>query len=111
MPSFKTVLRLSLLLTAGTLSMPGQEVTSTMVGTVTDQGDSVVPRAALTATEVATGKIHETVSDGTGLFRFNDLPPGPYKLVVRAPGFKAYDLTGIELATAETRALGKIVLQ
>lgn len=111
MPSFKTVLRLSLLLTAGTLSVPGQEVTSTMVGTVTDQGDSVVPRAALTATEVATGKIHETVSDGTGLFRFNDLPPGPYKLVVRAPGFKAYDLTGIELATAETRALGKIVLQ
>ncbi len=89
----------------------GQEVTATMLGTVVDQGDAVVPKATLTATELATGKIHTTTSDEAGLFRFNDLPPGQYKLLAQAPGFKAYDVTGIALATAETRSMGKLILQ
>jgi hypothetical protein len=106
----KALLHLSLLI-IGTLNLLGQEVTSTMLGTITDQADAVVPKAALTATETATGKTHTATSDDAGFFRFNDLPPGQYKLLVQAPGFKAYAVTGIELATGETRALGKLVLQ
>ncbi|HEY4282118.1 MAG TPA: TonB-dependent receptor, partial [Chthoniobacterales bacterium] len=111
MRRFEAPLRFLLLLTTGTLCAMGQEVTATMLGIVTDQADAVIPKATLTATELATGNAHTATSDEAGLFRFNDLPPGKYKLLIRAPGFKAYDLTGIELATAETRNLGKQILQ
>jgi hypothetical protein len=111
MRSPKALLHLAPLSMALTLSAFAQEVTSTMLGTVMDQADAVVPKATLTATELATGRAHGASSDESGLFRFNDLPPGQYKLLIQAPGFKALDMTGIELATAETRALGKLILQ
>lgn len=88
MRSPKALLRLLLAMMAGTLGAFGQEVTSTMLGTVVDQADAVVPKATLTATELATGRTHAATSDGTGLFRFNDLPPGQYKLLVRPPALK-----------------------
>jgi len=88
-----------------------QEVTSVVLGVVTDPADAVVPHAALTATETATGQTRVTTSDDAGRFRFNDIRPGNYSIRVQSAGFKAFDLTNISLLTGETRDLGKIVLQ
>src|ERR1700759_4295607 len=88
-----------------------QQSTSNMAGTVIDPTDAVVPQALLTATEVTTGIAHTGTTDDLGLFRFNDLPPGQYTLSVRASGFKALNVTGLDLAAGETRAVGKLVLQ
>src|SRR5215472_15879349 len=100
-----------LVLFAGALIGSGQEGTSTLVGLVVDQADANVPNAALRLTELATGTVRNLVTPSTGLFRFIDLPPGKYSLRVQAPGFKVYELTGIELASSETRDLGKLPLQ
>jgi len=88
-----------------------QEVTSVILGVVTDPADAVVPRAALTATEAGTGLTRITTSDDAGRFRFNDVRPGMYSIRIQAPGFKAFDVTNVNLLTGETRDLGKLVLQ
>src|SRR5437899_11453068 len=85
----------------GTVSMPGQQGTSTLIGLISDPADAVVPNAALQLTETATGTVRNLVTPLTGLFRFVDLPPGRYSLRVQAAGFKVLDLTDIELVSSE----------
>jgi hypothetical protein len=71
----------------------------------------MVPNSSITLTEQATGAIRKAASNEGGLFRVLDLPPGRYTLRVQAAGFKALDMADIVLASAETRDLGKLVLQ
>ncbi len=100
-----------LLLISGTIGLRGQQGTSTILGVVLDPAEANVPNAVLHLTEQATGTVHDLVTPATGLFRFIDLPPGKYSLRVQSQGFKVYELNGVELASSETRDLGKIVLQ
>jgi hypothetical protein len=89
----------------------GQTVSSSILGTLADQGNALIPNAALTLTEKATGAVQAGRSNEAGLFRFLDLKAGDYSLRVQASGFKAYDIGGIALASSETRDLGMLVLQ
>src|SRR5262249_32395496 len=88
-----------------------QQGSSTMVGALSDPADAVIPNAVLQLTEQATGAVRELVTTPTRLFRFIDLPPGNYSLRIQAQGFKRFELNSIELASSETRDLGKLVLQ
>src|SRR6267378_375112 len=56
-------------------------------GTVTDPSGAVVPNAQVKATEKSTGIDHNTVTTSDGLFAFQDLPIGTYKVTVTASGF------------------------
>ena len=65
-----------------------QTVTSgDIIGTVTDPQGAVVPDAALTAKNTATGATVNTKSSSQGTFRFNSLPPGRYDVTATASGF------------------------
>src|SRR5215469_18432941 len=88
-----------------------QTISSTLVGTLTDPGNALIPNAQLTLTERATGEVRNSQSNDRGLFRFLDLTPGQYSLHVDANGFKAYELKEIILAASENRDLGTLVLQ
>ncbi|HUB32035.1 MAG TPA: carboxypeptidase regulatory-like domain-containing protein [Bryobacteraceae bacterium] len=88
-----------------------QEGTSVILGIVTDPADAVVPHAAVTATETATGQSRSVTTDDAGRYRFDAIRPGTYKIHIQAQGFKAFDLTNIPLLSGETRDLGKNVLQ
>src|SRR5260370_13293436 len=66
-------------------------------GTVTDPSGAVVPNAAVKATESATGLDHNTVTTSDGVFAFQDIPLGFYKLTVTAPGFPAYTVDKVEV--------------
>jgi len=103
--------RLFLALAACTVVAFGQQGTSSLVGSVADPADAAVAKAVLTATEQASGTVHNGLSEASGLFRFNDLPPGRYTLRVQSPGFKVLELGGIDLVSSETRDLGKLVLE
>ena len=89
----------------------GQTVNGTIVGTVADSANALVPNAQLTLTSSATGAVRTGQSNDAGLFRFLDLGPGEYSLRIAAKGFKEHDITGIALASSETRDLGTITLQ
>src|SRR5213593_4044961 len=59
-------------------------------GTVTDPSGGVVPNAAVRATESATGIDHNTTTTSEGVFAFQDIPLGFYKVTVTASGFPVY---------------------
>src|SRR5579864_4973261 len=84
---------------------------SSILGTVTDQADAVVAGATVTVTEPATGATHTAQTNGTGLFRVLDLPPGQYSVHIQVGGFKALEINDVALQTAEERDLGTLRLQ
>ena len=59
----------------------------TVGGTVVDQNQAVIPGATVTLTNPVSGYKRTAVTDSTGSFRFNDVPPNNYQLAVLAPGF------------------------
>jgi len=68
-------------------------------GTVTDPSGSAVGNAQVKATEIATGIERTTISTGDGVYAFQDIPLGFYKVTVTAAGFPPYVVDKIE-ATA-----------
>jgi len=66
-------------------------------GLVSDSSGGAVVGAQVTATEAGTGVIHNAVSNNSGQYVLNNLPPGQYRFEAKANGFKDYVLTGLEL--------------
>ena len=94
MPRFLFVLFVFLL--AGS-SAVAQMSTSAMSGTVTDSTGGVVPSAAVTATNEATGVSFKQETTAAGLFAFPALTVGTYTLSVEMTGFKALRRSGITI--------------
>jgi hypothetical protein len=75
---------------------------ATINGTVVDTTGAVVPNAAITITNDATGQKRETVSNSTGAYRFANVGIGKYTLVATAKGFQKYTKTDIVVNVAQT---------
>jgi hypothetical protein len=81
-------------------------------GTVTDPSGGVVPNAQVRATETATGIDHATVTTTDGVFAFQDIPLGFYKVTVTAPGFPPYAVDKVEVVAGTIYTLPvKLTLQ
>ena len=66
-------------------------------GTVTDPSGGALPTAQVIMTETSRQQARTTLTDSTGHYVLTSLPVGPYKLEVKANGFKDYVQTGIVL--------------
>ena len=64
-----------------------QEVTATIVGTITDPTGAAVSGAMVKATSVERDTIYSAVSNDAGLYRIAELPAGNYTLSVEKSGF------------------------
>ena len=106
-----SLLGLAILFAVGAVSTYGKTGSSMLLGTLTDPSDALIPGTAVTLTEQATAAVSTATSNEGGLFRVLDLRPGRYTLRVQAGGFKAFEMKDIELASSQTRDLGKLVLQ
>jgi len=69
----------------------------TITGTVTDPSGAVVPGAAVTITEVATGQSYKVQATGTGDYARPALPPGTYTVTAEAPGFRRVSQQNVEV--------------
>jgi hypothetical protein len=82
-----------------TLQQPAysQETTGGLQGTVKDPAGAVVAKATvtLTGTTMIGGK--ELVTDTSGYYRFANLPPGTYTIIVKAQGFQTYKREGVNV--------------
>ncbi len=76
------------LLAAGSNRAYGQAISGNLVGTVIDSSAAVVPNASVDATKLDTGASTTTTTNGTGAYRFENLPVGTYRIVVKSSGFK-----------------------
>jgi carboxypeptidase family protein/TonB-dependent receptor-like protein len=74
-------------------------------GTVFDPTGAVVPNASVVLHEVSTGVDHTTVTTSAGNYRFTALPPGVFKITIKATGFDTAVQDGITIQAAETRTL------
>jgi hypothetical protein len=87
----------------------GQVLKGSISGTVTDPQGAVVSGAQVKATNTSTGSPLTTTTDGSGLFHFNLIPVGDYKVEVSAAGFKTAVQNQV-LVTARDSNLGAIKL-
>jgi TonB family protein len=83
----------------------------TFKGVVMDPTNAVVANAAVTLTNTDTGASISTTTDATGTYRFPNVDPGNYKVMLRVPGFKAETQTGIHVAAGEAHNGGTMYLQ
>jgi Carboxypeptidase regulatory-like domain len=83
---------------------------SSLSGTVLDSTQAAIPNASVTLTNAATQQTQTTTSNATGFYRFSELAPGNYSVVVTATGFKKNDLEGV-VVDAETPRNVDVTLQ
>jgi hypothetical protein len=82
-------------------------------GTVQDSNGSVIPNAAVTLINAATGVKQMALSNGSGVYRFVSLAPGNYSVSTSVQGFSPASVS-FNLATDENRdvplmlAVGKV---
>lgn len=88
-----------------------QSATGSLSGTVTD-----ITRAgakgvsAIVVSEDGKTRL-ESVSDAKGLYRFDGLSPGVYRLELGAPGFRILRLRSIQIEEGERASLPKLMLE
>jgi hypothetical protein len=78
-------------------SLFAQETTGGIQGTVKDPSGAVVPKAKVVVSSSALAGTKDVLSDGTGYYRFTNLPPGTYAIAVTAEGFKTTKRDGLVL--------------
>jgi len=66
-------------------------------GVVSDPAGMVIAGAQVSITDTEKGQVHAAVSDSTGSYTLPNLPVGPYRLEVKAQGFKNYVQSGLVL--------------
>jgi len=81
--------------------------TGALTGTVKDPSGAVIPNATVTLTSVDTGQVRTTMTGGDGVYRFNLIPPGNYRVRIESSGFKPVEVPGVTVAVTETAVLDR----
>ena len=92
-----------LLLACGTA--PSQTTFATITGRVTDPTGAVIPKAVVTATNVATNVSTTGQSNETGIYTIPQLNEGTYQVTAKAAGFREFRAKDVIL---EARAVRRI---
>src|SRR5262245_34409256 len=82
----------------------------TVSGTVTDPNRAVIPGATITLTNVATGVPRVTITNEEGLYRFDAVDLGTYKITFTVPGFATLENTDIIVSSNQTPVLDAEVM-
>jgi hypothetical protein len=86
-PMFRHCGRILLLLTGLVSIASAQNPTGSLRGVVQDNSSARIPSAEISVESAQSPLTRRIVADERGEFRVDDLPPGPYRIVVNAKGF------------------------
>ena len=65
-----------------------QSTAGAITGIISDSTGAAIPAAVITITNVSTGVVTRTASNGSGVYVATSLLPGPYTVGARSDGFK-----------------------
>ncbi len=94
---FKRIAPLSFTFLVSLAACWGQTSTTQLSGTVFDNSGAVLPAAAVTVTNDATGTVQKELTNNAGLFSFPSMPVGTYTVSVEMQGFKTTRRTNVTL--------------
>jgi len=77
---------------------PGQAVFGSILGTVTDPQGNAVAGAKITVTSTTKNFTFDATSNESGIYSVTHLIPDTYKVRIEATGFKAYDVSSIQVS-------------
>jgi hypothetical protein len=83
----------------------GQASQGAVAGTVTDASGAVVPHVKIIATEIHSGVVYNTESNGSGDYRFPNMSIGTYNISASASGYKEQTAAGVAVQLASTTPL------
>src|SRR5713226_6684393 len=89
------------------VDVQAQVAGGTISGTVVDTSGSVIPKASVSITNLATGINRTVTTNEDGLYIAPNLLPASYELTFTAPGFKTEVRSGIELTVGAAVALNQ----
>src|SRR5438132_838989 len=72
----------------------------TVTGLVRDPQKASVPNARVDLTGVGTNVTRSTQTNDSGLYRFDAVDPGVYRIEVKAPGLKGFSATNLTVGAA-----------
>src|SRR5438270_5347727 len=82
-------------------SLASAQTTGTIVGQVIDPANASVAGAEVEAVNIDTGLSRQGATNSEGTYLIPSLPPGNYKVTVKAPGFKAFSQTGVKVEVGQ----------
>jgi hypothetical protein len=80
---------------AFTVTVWAQTESASVSGRVTDPSGSVLPNAELQLQSVDRGTAEQALTNDSGLYVFQSIHPGQYRLIVRKVGFRQVDYVGL----------------
>ena len=87
------------LLVAAVVLLPSLAHAQSLAGTVRDASGAVLPGVTVeAASPVLIEKVRSAVTDGSGQYRIENLPPGPYTLTFMLAGFTTVKRDGVEVS-------------
>jgi len=102
---FSRVLTCSVALTFGLIllqaTLDAQTSRGTVTGMVTDAQKAAIPGAKVDLTGLATNVTRSTQTNESGLYRFDAVDPGEYKLAVHATGFRTASAAQFTVSAAQ----------
>ncbi len=85
--------------------MANSQYRASIQGVVTDTQGGVIPGAKLTLSNTATNETQVRTSNDVGVFNFNALPPGRFKLVVEKDGFATKTLDNVQIIPEQANSI------
>jgi outer membrane receptor protein involved in Fe transport len=76
-----------------------------LAGTVTDKSGAVVANAAVKLTSAGTGLSREVKTGDSGVYRFDFIPAGIYKVVATVPGFATATFENVGVSVSQTTTI------
>lgn len=89
-------------------SAPAQVLYGSLTGAVTDSSGRSVPNARIEVLNVATGIVHQAVTDDRGGYLVSELQQGTYRITITAPSFGALVEQGV---TVDANAVRRVDAQ
>ena len=94
------------LLLLGVVARPADaQVGASISGVVSDPSGAAVPGVTVTARQVETAAVRQTVTDPFGRFRLPELAVGAYEITAAKAGFQTFVQTGVHLVVGQQARL------